>query len=102
MNRITVLIAGREYTLTSDDGEEHILKVAAYLNEKIQESMGSMKEANMSCAVLAALNIADEYLKNRDSVEGLRQQIKDILEDGSRARAELAECRRELSRLKRR
>ena len=102
MNRITVTIAGREYNLTSTDSEEHVLRVAEYVNEKIREGAGDSKDFTMAGAVLSALNIADEYLKNRDIVDGLRQQVKDILEDSSKTRAELAECRRELSRIKRR
>ena len=46
------------------------------------------------------MNIADEYLKYQRSGENLRAQLKSALDDASRARAECAELRRELTRLR--
>jgi cell division protein ZapA len=68
-NRVRVNIYGEEYTIRSDGDLEYIREVAEYVDRKMREI--SEKTANKSpsrVAILAALNIADEYFveKNRE------------------------------------
>ena len=53
-------------------------------------------------AVLAAVNIADQYFKEQESGENLRRQIKESLEESARLKAELSEAKREIYRLQNR
>ena len=50
-------------------------------------------------AVLAALNVADEYYKEQEASENLRRQLKESLEEHTRLDAELSEAKREIFRL---
>ena len=50
-------------------------------------------------AVLAAMNIADEMLKQQGGTENLRSQLKGYLDEASQAKNELSECKREIFRL---
>ena len=99
-NRVTVSVAGFEYTLISDEDEASILKVADHIDSMIGTIRREKQVSLADAAVLAAANIAGEYFKASENLENLRSQIKGYIEDATRAKAELAEARRELSRYK--
>lgn len=67
-NLVRVEILGREYTVKSDEGEERVKNIAAYVNGKIKEvSESSQTVSTLNLAILAALNIANDYF---EAVEG--------------------------------
>ena len=47
----------------------------------------------------AAVNIADEYLKNQGNSENLRSQLKGYLDEANRAKAEASDLKREVFKL---
>ena len=53
-------------------------------------------------AVLAAMNIADQYFREQDAAENLRRQIKDNLEEVNQLKMELSEAKREICKLQNR
>lgn len=74
-----VIIGGKVYTLSGYEGEEYLQRVAAYINNKINEFNG-MEElrrfpSDMK-ATLIQLNIADDYFKAKAQVEKLEQEIE--------------------------
>lgn len=69
-NRITVIIDGQEYKVITEDNEMHVLKISEMVDKKIREIKTNAKSLNSSMvSVLAAMNIADEYIKFMDSYE---------------------------------
>ena len=71
-----VIIGGKVYTLSGYEGEEYLQKVAAYINNKINE-FDSMEDyrrfpTDMK-ATLLQLNIADDYFKAKAQVEKLEK-----------------------------
>ncbi len=98
-NRITVSICGTEYTLMAEESPAYMQKVAAMVDTKMSEIMASGRINRSDAAVLAAMNIADEMLKQQGSTENLRAQLKGYLDEASRAKNELSECKREIFRL---
>jgi cell division protein ZapA len=100
-NKVVVTIAGREYTMVAVEDEEYVRRCAAHVNEEIQEvSGGRLSQADS--AVLAAMNIADQYFKEQETSENLRRQIKDGLEEANRLKMELSEAKREIFKLQNR
>ena len=77
-NKITVSIAGQEYTM-------------------VVLSQGRLSQADG--AVLAAMNIADQYFKGQEAAENLRRQIKEYLEEATKLKMELSEAKREIFKL---
>lgn len=73
-NKVTVTIGGFDYTILADESEEHIKRSAALVDRKLQELAHEPLSA-VQKAVLAALNIADDYYKHQDSMSELRQQL---------------------------
>ncbi len=63
-NTIRVEIDGIGYSLKSDNDPGYVESIANYVNEKIQKlSQKTNVKSQTKIAVLAALNIADEYFQ---------------------------------------
>ena len=99
-NRITVNICGEEYTFIAEESPTYMQKVAALVDGQLAAILAGGRVNRHDAAVLAAVNIADEYLKYQRSGENLRAQLKAALDDVSRVQTECAELRRELVRLR--
>lgn len=97
-NRITVTVRGQSYTLLAVEDEAYVRRVAGYVDAKMAETAGSGL-AQVDCAVLAAMNIADERFKEQEASENLRRQIKELLEESSKLKLELSEAKREIFKL---
>ena len=82
---VRVTIFGSEYVLKGDSPPEHMQRVAALVDQKMQEinKSGAIK-SNLKVAILAALNIADEYYKTRDQaaqqIESVEQRIQSYID----------------------
>lgn len=95
-NKVTVTIDDQEYTLVASEDAAYMKKVAAHVDGKIKEVREGGKVSGTDAAVLAALNMADEYFKSLEAAENLRTQIKECLEESKKLNLELSETKREL------
>jgi len=78
---IQVVILGQVFSVTSDDGEEHIQRVARYVDGKMREIAAGGKVASaFTTAVLAALNIASECHKLQQNVAETEAAIDRLME----------------------
>lgn len=98
-NKVTVVIDGQEYHLVASEDAGYMKKVAQHLDAKIQEVRQGGKISGTDAAILAALNMADEYFKSLDAAENLRSQIKESLEENKKLNLELSEAKREIFKL---
>ncbi|WP_130869879.1 cell division protein ZapA [Intestinimonas massiliensis (ex Afouda et al. 2020)] len=98
-NRVTVTIAGQEYTLVGSEEPSYTEKVAAHVDAKVQEVLDGSRVSLVDGAVLAAVNIADEYFKEVETAENLRRQLKEYLEEATKMKLELSEAKREIFKL---
>ncbi|MCI8870134.1 MAG: cell division protein ZapA [Lawsonibacter sp.] len=101
-NRVAVTIAGQEYTLLAPEEESYVRKVAAYVDAQIQEVTGQGRLSQADAAVLAAVNVGDQYFREQEAAENLRRQLKEELEASARLKNELSECKREIFKLQNR
>ena len=84
---VKVEILGQNFTLSSESDEAYIKKIAEYVEKKVQDILDYSKAiATFNAAILAALNIADEYhhlKETQDTVAGrisqLSQRVSDTL-----------------------
>ena len=73
-NRVSVKIYGQEYVISGAKSREHIVKVAAYVDNKMHEIASAAPSCSMSdLAVLSAVNIADERFDSSDEAEELKK-----------------------------
>ena len=98
-NRVTVTIAGQEYTLVGSEEPSYTEKVAAHVDEKVKEILDGARVSLVDGAVLAAVHIADEYFKEVETAENLRRQLKEYLEEATKMKLELSEAKREIFKL---
>jgi cell division protein ZapA len=76
---LDVEILGQKFTISSDAEEGYILKVAEYVDEKMQELLRSTKPTVKSnIPMLAALNIADEYHRLKDAHEAILSRLNQL------------------------
>lgn len=73
-----IKILGQDLSVLSDSGDEHVTKVVSYVNEKIGEvgSKYNNKFSAINVAILAALNIADEYIRFKGEEEFIYGQLE--------------------------
>lgn len=73
MSKVTIKIYGQEYTIVGDCDEEQIRRDAAHVDKQMTDiGKAFTNNSALAIAVLAAVNISDEYFSNIDEVETLR------------------------------
>jgi cell division protein ZapA len=78
--RFEVKILGQGLSVVSDSGDEHVANVIRLVRDKVEEAGSVAGSKNtLNIAILAALNIADEYLR----VVGMRENTYSQLESRS-------------------
>ena len=76
---LDVEILGQKLTISSDAEEDYMLKVAGYVDSKMQDLMRASKPAvKNNVAMLAALNIADEYHRLKDAHETVLNRLDQL------------------------
>ncbi len=86
---VEVQIFGQRFAVASEDGPEHVCRVAELVDRKMRDlSAGSRQVTTLNLALLAALNIASDYEKLREQHGALQQAI-------DRLSARVRECVRD-------
>lgn len=99
MNKIVVSVGGRNYTLVASENEDYVRKCAELVEQQLQEVLRDSRLSQADAAVLAAMNVADLYLKEQETTENLRRQVKENLEEANSLKLELSEAKREIFKL---
>lgn len=98
--RVSVTIAGENYTMVGEQNEDYIRKVAAIVDKKVNEIKDRPGISTMQAMALASCDIADEYLKAVEAADNLRAQMKNYLEEAELLRYELEDVNKELAQYK--
>ena len=75
-----VIIGGKVFTLSGNESEEYLQKVANYINNKISEYAkveGFKRQPIDVQNVLMELNIADDYFKAKKQIDILQEQAEE-------------------------
>ncbi|WP_308749022.1 cell division protein ZapA [uncultured Anaerococcus sp.] len=78
--RLEVKIDGVKYPLVTKESKESIEKIAAYVDGKIKD-VKSDKLTFDRQLILASLNIADEYFKDKESFRQYYEENKEAIEN---------------------
>ncbi len=101
MNRIKIILAGKEYTIQTEESGSYVKQLAESLNKKIEEFMQENESVSMtSASMLVALGLMDDCIKASSDKDNLRKQVIDYLEEATRSRTEITELKKELSALR--
>ena len=82
---VEIKVFGQTYTVKTEAEEDYIQEVAKYVNEKMDEVLKKTKSVStLNVAILTALNIADDLIKEKKERIALLQEIearsKDLVE----------------------
>lgn len=79
-NYTEVIIDGKVFTLSGFESEEYLQQVSTYLNHKISEctsSEGYGRQSAETRNILLALNIADDYFKEKKQSIALESDVEE-------------------------
>lgn len=99
--KIKLNICGLECVVSTDDREEDVREAARVVEQAVNSVIEHNGRASITlAAIITALSYYDDMRRSVQSADNLRSQIKNYLEDASRARLEADEARREIERMK--
>jgi cell division protein ZapA len=84
-NLVEIKVFGQIFTVKTDSEEAHIQEVARYVNEKMDDIVKRTRSvSSLNVAILTALNIADDFLKEKEKRLTLLREVgmrsKDLVE----------------------
>jgi cell division protein ZapA len=76
---------GQKFMVKSDSDDDYVNQVAAYVDLKINEVIQNTKSvASLNVAILAAMNIADEFFRYKrergERFSTVEKKVKDLIE----------------------
>ncbi len=82
---IDIKVFGQTFTVKTDAGEEHIREIERFVNEKADEILKKTRSVStLNVAILTALNIADDLIREREKRMVILREIeaksKDLME----------------------
>lgn len=78
---MTLRIAGRDYVVISEQSEEHLVRLGLLVERNIREVNEAFPMISTTdAAVMAALNIGDEYLQLQEKQKKEEQDVADVSE----------------------
>lgn len=78
--RMTVTVAGKPYTLVSEDPPEYVKRVADYVDRTLSETAAATRLPSAQASVLACFRLAEELLKTQDENRELQRRMEEMTE----------------------
>lgn len=79
---VEIKVFGQTYTVKTDAEEDHIQEVARHVNQKMDEILKKTRSVStLNVAILTALNIADDLLKEKEKRITLIREIENKSKD---------------------
>ena len=93
-SKYIIKIGDVDYSLISDEPYEYVIKIADFVNEKVDKlKKQSTKMSNQMAAVLACINITDEYFKLKRTEDELIRNVVEYTDKIEKLEMELAELK---------
>lgn len=97
---VSVTIAGRQYRMACDEGQEdHLMRLAHDIDTRIAQLRAAFGEiGDQRLVVMAAITIADELAEARGRIRGLESDIEGQRDARASALARIQESEHEVAR----
>ncbi|MCM1022803.1 MAG: cell division protein ZapA [Prevotella sp.] len=93
MNKVRITICGKEFSLKTDEAPSYFTELAKKVETEIYNMMSESDNISLhAAAILTALSAFDECQKANDSIDNIRTQIKEYVDDACQARLERDEA----------
>lgn len=96
MYKVKVIIDGRGYTLSAENDDGYIERVAEYVSDQIGQINNTLHTSAVDSATMAAMNIADSYFRERDASQNLQRQLKDALDERAKLNREISDLKMQI------
>ena len=74
---VEIKVFGQTFSVKTDAEEDHLQAVAQYVNEKMEEILKKTRSVStLNVAILTALNIADDLLKEKEQRKALVKEVE--------------------------
>jgi cell division protein ZapA len=101
VNRVKVVLCGKEYLLATEDAPSYVYQLAKNLEKRISDiTEKDPRVSTHSAVMMVALLTMDELTKANNSVEVIRSQVKEYVDEAGKARLERDAALREIDVLK--
>ena len=78
MKRFRVDILGEGFEVRSDASEQKVREIAQYVDGKMREAVSEGRSTSREkAAVLAAMNIAEEFFKEQEEIKRSRKEMEE-------------------------
>lgn len=94
-NKVTIYIHNQRYRFLAEENEDYLQQCADIVNKEMDSAMDGNTLSITDGAVLAAMNVADKYCKERLVSDNLRAQLKQALDENARLAKEMSDMKRE-------
>lgn len=100
MPHVSVTIAGRQYRMACDEGQEdHLVRLAHDIDSRISQLRGAFGEiGDQRLVVMAAITIADELAEARNRIRALESDIEGQRDSRASALARIEASENEVAR----
>lgn len=96
MYKVKVIIDGRSYTLSAEENDGYIEKVAEFVDGQIQQIKNALHTSSVDSASMAAMNIADSYFHEKQASHNLQRQLKEALDERGKLNREISDLKMEV------
>lgn len=101
MSRVKVVLCGKEYVLQTEDAPSYVYQLAKTLEKRISDiTENNPRVSSHSAVMMVALSTMDELTKANNSVEVIRSQVKEYVDEAGKARLERDAALREIDTLR--
>ncbi len=88
LNRIKVVICGKEYTLKTNEQSTYIYNLAKNLEKRISDTSFETGASSYNAAIMVALSTLDEITRASNTVDNIRNQAKEYVDLAGKLRIE--------------
>lgn len=101
-NKVTVVLCGKEFSLTTDEPPANFIRLSKELNSMVDDLMDKAPGlSTQSAALLVALNILNYNNKADETLNNLRDLITQYVDESEKARNERDEAVNAMEELRR-
>lgn len=100
MNKVRVTICGQEFALKTEESASYFYALAKKVEKTIDEMIAQSDSISVqSAAILAALSAFDEAQRANESIDNIRTQVKEYVDEACAARAEQEDALKKIQTL---
>lgn len=101
LNRLKVVLCGKEYVLQTEDAPSYVYQLAKTLEKRISDITEANHRVSVHSAVMmVALSTMDELTKANTNIEVIRSQVKEYVDEAGKVRMERDAVMREVDVLR--